>query len=73
MAWIFNGKHFGGYTFEHWFDDDAKSGADEQDDIKLEIGNPPPPQDDAPDEKEKETQSEAPPPSLTFFKNKNTI
>jgi hypothetical protein len=31
MAWIFNGKHFGGYTFEHWFDeDDTGSGADEK-------------------------------------------
>jgi hypothetical protein len=28
MAWIFGGKHFGQYTYEHWFDDeysDAKT------------------------------------------------
>jgi hypothetical protein len=23
MAWIFDGKHFGGYTYEHWFDEDS--------------------------------------------------
>jgi hypothetical protein len=23
MAWILDGKHFGGYTYEHWFDDDT--------------------------------------------------
>jgi hypothetical protein len=23
MAWIFDGKHFGGYTYEHWFDEDT--------------------------------------------------
>jgi len=22
MAWVFGGKHFGQYTYEHWFDDD---------------------------------------------------
>ena len=22
MAWVFGGKHFGQYTYEHWFDDE---------------------------------------------------
>ena len=22
MAWVFGGKKFGQYTYEHWFDDD---------------------------------------------------
>jgi hypothetical protein len=22
MAWVIGGKHFGQYTYEHWFDDD---------------------------------------------------
>ncbi|MDR1900656.1 MAG: hypothetical protein LBQ88_00030 [Treponema sp.] len=29
MAWIFDGKHFGGYTYEHWFDDDPTPGVGE--------------------------------------------
>ncbi|MDR0878892.1 MAG: hypothetical protein LBN21_12630 [Treponema sp.] len=24
MAWVTGGKHFGAYTYEHWFDDDNK-------------------------------------------------
>jgi len=24
MAWVFGGKHFGQYTYEHWFDDEYK-------------------------------------------------
>jgi hypothetical protein len=31
MAWIFSGKHFGGYTYEHWFDEDAPGAGDGSD------------------------------------------
>jgi len=24
MAWVFGGKKFGQYTYEHWFDDDVQ-------------------------------------------------
>jgi len=24
MAWVIGGKHFGQYTYEHWFDDEFK-------------------------------------------------
>jgi hypothetical protein len=37
MAWIFGGKHFGQYTYEHWFDDeykDVKTGDAEQNKTK---------------------------------------
>jgi hypothetical protein len=36
MAWIFNGKHFGAYTYEHWFDDDSVPGAGEDQDAKTQ-------------------------------------
>jgi hypothetical protein len=35
MAWIFDGKHFGGYTYEHWFDDDTASDAGEDPDAQT--------------------------------------
>jgi hypothetical protein len=36
MAWIFNGKHFGAYTYEHWFDDDPVPGTGEDQDAKAQ-------------------------------------
>jgi hypothetical protein len=35
MAWILNGKHFGGYTYEHWFDDDYAPGTGDGPDAKT--------------------------------------
>ena len=29
MAIVFGGKHFGQYTYEHWFDDEVELEADE--------------------------------------------
>jgi hypothetical protein len=29
MAWIFGGRHFGGYTYEHWFDQETAPDAGE--------------------------------------------
>jgi len=37
MAWVIGGKHFGQYTYEHWFDDeynDVKTGDVEQNKTK---------------------------------------
>jgi hypothetical protein len=25
MAWVIGGKHFGEYTYQHWFDDEHES------------------------------------------------
>ena len=33
MAWVIGGKHFGQYTYDHWFDDYYN---------ELQIQNPPP-------------------------------
>jgi hypothetical protein len=55
MAWIFNGKHFGGYTFDHWFDEDDP-GADGEGAEKDPPAEPPPPP-----EKKKMTDNEASP------------
>jgi hypothetical protein len=30
MAWLLDGKHFGGYTYDHWFDDDPTPAAGEE-------------------------------------------
>ena len=43
MAWVFGGKKFGQYTYEHWFDDDeyneikAKN-TEQQEDEHTDIG-----------------------------------
>jgi hypothetical protein len=41
MAWLLGGKHFGGYTYEHWFDDDTTPGAGEDSDAKPRATEPP--------------------------------
>ena len=40
MAWVFGGKKFGQYTYEHWYDDDEyedlkKRAANEEADFEL--------------------------------------
>jgi hypothetical protein len=35
MAWIFDGKHFGGYTYEHWFDEDSAPDTGENPDAEA--------------------------------------
>jgi hypothetical protein len=43
MAWLLDGRHFGGYTYEHWFDDDATPGTGEAPDAKTREAEPPAP------------------------------
>jgi len=36
MAWVIGGKHFGQYTYEHWFDDEY---GDENKNVKTDEQN----------------------------------
>jgi hypothetical protein len=36
MAWLLEGKHFGGYTYAHWFDDDTSPGTGEGPEAKTQ-------------------------------------
>jgi len=41
MAWVIGGKHFGQYTYEHWFDDEFKDvKTDDAGQNKIPSGEP---------------------------------
>ena len=39
MAWVFGGKKFGQYTYEHWFDDEDHEDPKIQDSVQEENKN----------------------------------
>jgi len=39
MAWVFGGKKFGQYTYEHWFDDETDLEVKTQDAAQQEAAN----------------------------------
>jgi len=39
MAWVFGGKKFGQYTYEHWFDDETNLEVKTQDAAQQEAVN----------------------------------
>ncbi|MCL2244901.1 MAG: hypothetical protein FWC03_10620 [Treponema sp.] len=39
MAWVFGGKKFGQYTYEHWFDDDEYDGIKQENREQEERGD----------------------------------